>query len=124
MFRKIFVTVITFIYLAVGTGFTVNAHYCFGLLHGVSLTSENSCSCGHNPAPCCKTKSIHINLGDKHQAQHAFLPLPHHSFLAIFTQHPVFVNYKGLKCLLTVCYKAPPNQHKQPVYILNNTFRI
>lgn len=124
MLRKTFVTVIAFIYLAVGTGFTVNAHYCFGLLHSVSISSENTCSCGKGGATCCKTKGIHISLNDKHESQYAFLPSPLHSFVAIFTQHAVLVKCKRLKYQVEVCYKSPPNQHKNPAYILNNTFRI
>lgn len=124
MLRKIFVTVIAFIYLAVSIGFTVNAHYCFGLLHSVSLSSENSCSCGKSEATCCKTTGVYISLSDKHQAQHAFLPTPQYSFVAIFIQHAVLVKCKHLKCQVSVCYKSPPNQRKEPAYILNNTFRI
>ena len=124
MLRKTFVTVIAFIYLAVSTGFTVNAHYCFGLLHSVSLSAENSCSCGKSGSTCCKTAGVHISLSDKHQARQAFLPSPQYSFVAIFTQHAVFIKCKRLKCQVAVCYKAPPNQHKVLAYILNNTFRI
>lgn len=124
MFKKLTVILIAVLYLSVSTGFTVNAHYCFGVLDSVSLTST-PCCCGNEVKyHCCKTTRIHVSLKDSYK-----LPVSNLTVLSPVLL-PAPVSY-GLSVLLAeesiqqvILIAAPPDLYQPPIHLLNRNLRI
>lgn len=69
--KKGIVILLSILYLAVSTGFTVNFHYCMGDLANVEwgTTHDDTCAkCGMKDTKgCCETKYQVVKVQDEHQ---------------------------------------------------------
>lgn len=124
MFKKALVVFILFLYLATGTGFTMNAHYCFGLLRSVSLSTGSECSCGKVKSPCCKTNSIKIIINDKHQAIQAFMPVAQQTLLLATCFKPYFLAAERPFKYYILSFSDHFSPFKEPLYLQNRALRI
>lgn len=111
-------------------GINISVHYCVGEIVSVSIGSSNTdkCVCGSKKMKknCCQNKNFSFKLKDNQQKEPQFSLNTVKSFdfrpalLSTFAFHyqPTFVE--------NVLYNShhPPNNLKQPLYILNQVFRI
>lgn len=129
--KKLLVTILSFVYLTVSSGATVNLHFCMGKLANWDLSGKqaNTCAtCGMKKTkhkPCCKDEQKKLQIEKDQQtagsvfefinsstavAQLHYASLPAFSFSSIATQTPVA--------------HAPPDTGSVPDYIRFCHFRI
>ncbi len=110
-------------------GVALNFHYCFGQVTSVKI-AHPARTCGslkikRVPA-CCKTKYISIKVKDSHQLAEtrfnlsvftSLLPVP--AFGSISSSFPEAVLQQPVSRGPPECLPA-----KQPLFLLNRTFRI
>ncbi len=125
MMKRFAAMVLTFIYLSVSTGFTVNVHRCLGILTSVSLSDQASCVCAAaGPDLCCKTVLIKVELKDK--SQKASIDLPGIA-TAILPSVCFPFSLARLQAGITepdYIAEPSPGRFKLPDYILFRNFRI
>ena len=128
--KNFLITILLLLYLIPTFGVNVNVHYCGGEFASLTFgTSEkNKCACGSKKMKkdCCEDKTFSYEVDDEQaKIQESVLT---------FTNAIKFD--VTLPCSFEFCYSCfpsiatdyyfyhPPNFVKQPLYILNQVFRI
>jgi hypothetical protein len=126
--KKLFLGILSFVYITVASGIVVNIHYCMGRLSAVDYgyNSTNKCSkCGmENKKGCCHNESKFIKLADDQQlakANIAIVKVPSviNSFHINLSQPA-----QGLERIIALQYHSPPDKLLASAYLLNCVFRI
>ena len=69
--KRIAITILAFLYLAIASGVTVSLHFCMGDLASVEygIPSDSDCNkCGMKEKKgCCHTESKIVKIQDEHQ---------------------------------------------------------
>ena len=125
--KKLSLIVLAFLYLIPSIGFSVNAHYCGNKLASISLkASDATCACGSKKTKknCCKNKTITVKISDTQQASHQIV-----IDFKTFQFQPLLVvaeelNFQNVTVVSTFYNHHPPDDIKQPLYILNRVFKI
>lgn len=131
---KRFITILlTFLYVGVSSGNSLYLHYCMGELQGMSLSQDQGDHCDNCgmlksrsvKKGCCEEKQQHFKI-DKDQKTssydfqfNALYPVtltPKYS--DIFPLHSTSISESF------PVNQAPPDLTSQPVYLLNQAFRI
>ena len=131
--KKIFVTILAFVYICTSMGATIHMHYCMGKMANWSLDSNTSKNCGKcgmeksdkKDNGCCNDKDKFIkNETDQNAAETGFqvmqlngaalpvsyIEIPPPNFSSISEESPII--------------HSPPRSSSIAVYILNRSFRI
>lgn len=112
------------LYLSVSTGFTVNIHYCLGILTAVSLSGKAPCSCKEGTSDlCCKTTKVKVSLKDTyspHTAEFSFMDAGNLPVLPVRIMPAVLLVISPAP---SIPGKAPPDRTK-PIYLRSQNFRI
>lgn len=126
--KKIFLSILTFIYIAVASGVVVNVHYCMGRFSEVdySYTASNKCSkCGmENKKGCCHNESKFIKLTVDQQLAKANINIAQFSSDINILQVNFSQPLQGAEKILELQYHSPPDKRFSSVYLLNCVFRI
>ena len=129
--KKLLVTILAFIYLAVSSGLVLNLHYCMGELKSWDLlnTSKNACgTCGMHKANgkgCCHDEQKQIKLDNAQQLASLDVQLPFISTLSLPAYFEALPSLFGLP--ITVLHSpvhAPPGASHVPIFVRNRNFRI
>ena len=128
--KKFVVAILLLLYLIPTFGINVTVHYCGGEISTISFgtVTKDKCACGSKKMKknCCEDKNFSFEVDDNQaKTQESVLTfttplnfniaLPQ-SFEFSYTFFPVLVS--------TDYFHHPPNYVKQPLYILNQVFRI
>lgn len=128
--KKITVILLLICYLMPAIGMTVVTHYCGGKLTSVSLqlSGTEKCPCGSKKMKkdCCKTKTCTFKIKDEQQQA----PQLSVDFNKTISFQPAIIH----TCNATIfcasvekdfhTHHPPPDKIKQPLYLLNQVFRI
>jgi hypothetical protein len=128
--KKILLTIIAFIYMAVSTGIAMDVHYCMGKLAGVEFYGKEEDKCGKcgmkeiGKNGCCHDEHKFVKLEDSHKNVFNTIDFTTIEF-AIVNSLPVF-NWQvpNNPSQIVVANHSPPIYNKPGVCILNCTFRI
>ena len=126
--KKCFVIFLSFFYLIVSSGFTINYHYCGGKLKKVSLISfdEKGC-CGSKKKSkgCCHDKTSFVKIKDSHKAN---------DFVKAPVNFPVLMKPESFLLFVILPtdnsnsvvsnYHAPPVLYDNPLYLKHRVFLI
>ncbi|MBX9785294.1 MAG: hypothetical protein K2X48_18570 [Chitinophagaceae bacterium] len=118
------------IYTSTALGASVNFHYCSGYLAHISVLNiggKTGCSCNPDAMPkgCCKDELIY-SKADKHNSNPASYTISSISFLP---ELPLVNNLFDLDLYNSALnthnfYKYARRSCEDPIYLLNNVFRI
>ncbi|RYG06428.1 MAG: hypothetical protein EOO02_00615 [Chitinophagaceae bacterium] len=125
--KKLFISILALLYLAVATGVEMNIHYCMGEIASVEYGApENgACSkCGmESKKGCCEDESKLLKLDDSHQLAKAGF-----NFQAPVVVPPVQEYQYQAVSLTGIDHKLPlvnaPPGPDVPLYISNCVYRI
>ena len=126
--KKIFATILAFVYITVASGVAVNIHYCMGKLTGVDYAYNNDDTCGkcgmQNKKGCCHNDFKIVKISDDQQLEKANIhfsqaPVLLNNFVADFSQPT-----QGEEIFLSLQYHSPPDYKSSSVYLYNCVFRI
>jgi hypothetical protein len=127
--KKLFLGILSFIYITLASGVAVNMHYCMGKLNDVEYVyNSNTDKCGKcgmdNKNGCCHTDFKIVKLADDQQLAKAAIDIAQ----APAILPPVFVDLsqsiQGSNRFLALPYYSPPDCRDLPVYLSNCVFRI
>ena len=129
--KKIFILVISLLYLSMSTGIALNIHYCMNRVASVSLHTgeqdEDACgTCGMDKTDshCCKDVTKVVKLSDNHQPSKivfASLSLP--ADLNI-SNTDLILPEQGLSAIPHLTYWPPPPRELNQLYLAYSVFRI
>ncbi len=125
MIKRFAALVLAFIYLSVGTGFTVNVHHCMGLLTSISIEGHSDCLCKVSGADhCCKTTVIRVELKDKSQKTSIDVPVVSSTILPSISHSYFLAGVQPVSIQFLFTGEEPPGYARLPDYILYQNFRI
>ncbi len=127
--KKYLFIILSFIYLIVTSGFTLNYHYCGGKLKKVSFVSNNEKGCCGNKMKskgCCKDKHSFFKVKDNHKLGNS-VNLSTNNFKiideALITTEVFKVSNQSFILQILNCY-SPPVVVGKPLYIKNKVILI
>jgi hypothetical protein len=126
--KKVLVSILAILYLAVASGVEMNIHYCMGEVASVEYGSADHGPCGkcgmESKKGCCEDETKIVKLQDSHQlakTNHVFqasgesvLPATFEYDDPVFAESPVFTSRAN----------SPPPGSETPLYILHCVYRI
>ena len=127
--KKLFLSLLSLIYITVASGVVVNIHYCMGKWSGTDYsyhTNEDTCGrCGmENKKGCCHSEFKIVKLADDQQqakTNAGLSPIP----LSVDVQFvDLSKSLQGSNKLTAFIYYPPPGITILPVYLQNCVFRI
>jgi hypothetical protein len=126
--KKLFVSILSILYLVVACGFAVNIHYCMDRVSTIDYSYNNSKTCDRcgmeNKNGCCHSEFKIIKISDDQQTAKANIDI---------AQQPAIINYFAVNILqvaqgpekITLSqYYSPPDKRLTAVYLHNCVFRI
>lgn len=129
--KKIFILVISLLYLGMSTGIALNIHFCMNRVVSVALhlgaEEEDACgTCGMDKTDnhCCKDVTKVVKLSDNHQPSHfsyAFLSI---SSDLLLNQEGFIIPTQGLSAAPARNYWPPPPRELNQLYLVHSVFRI
>lgn len=130
--RKAVIILLTFIYSLSAVGACVTIHYCGGEVASVSVFSAEGkkCMCpvkdGQMKKGCCENKTLTFKIKDDQSKLNAFVFNAQKIFDAQLAILPIAEAIRYAVIVEVQSYSAhnPPDPVKQPLYILNQVFRI
>jgi hypothetical protein len=121
--KKIFLTLLTLIYMGVSSGIAMDIHYCMGKVSQVDLYAKCT-KCSAEKKGCCGEQHKFYKLSNAHQNVYNNLSfatvttavlIPYHSY---HWQYSTDISYKA------VANNSPPIYARAAVCILHCNFRI
>jgi hypothetical protein len=132
--KRLLLAILSFLYLLVATGTTMQYHYCMGELASWSILKmgkEKKCGiCGMSKSDkgdndCCKDEHKLIKLALDQKANNPVLTVPPQLLCSpSLLQAEVVIRDPGKHQLVAPTENAPPVAKHLPVHILHCTFRI
>lgn len=128
--KKIILSIITFLYLAVSSGVAMEIHYCMGEKAGVDFfaTAESKkcgkCGMKDTKSGCCNDEHKFYKLDNAHKnVQVDQAPLI--NFVEISTIHYSYdLDWSNTNTLSVPNNNSPPILENIPIYLRNCLFRI
>lgn len=128
--KKIATTFLLLLYLIPIFGVNVTVHYCGGEISSIFLgeTSDNKCACGVKKMKknCCEDENFSYQVDDDHAKAQQFSISTPKTFDIQAIQPLSFQLANVFFPLITLddYFHHPPDNKKQPLYILNQVFLI
>jgi hypothetical protein len=134
--RKVFLTILAFIYLSTSMGATVHLHYCMGSLKSWGFADEAAKNCNYcgmpkksNPSElatkgCCKDEQKHVQIEkDQKASEFAFQSLKFFPLICIaYTQlHAVYYHSPIIEYPAA---NSPPLSNDLSLFVVNCVYRI
>ena len=125
--KKISITILAFLYLAVSSGIAMNIHQCMGKIYSVGLFDNNDkCGkCGMKSGNgCCSDQFKMVKINDSHLASSGDVPI---SCPITILEHPL--PFKPFVFFYTTLVPdrfdhSPPGYAAESLCVLNCVFRI
>ena len=128
--KKIIVTLLLILYLIPTSGINLSVHYCGGKISSIyfGTITTDKCACGSKKMKknCCQDKNFSFQVDDEQiKATTSKLSFAKSFNLQIPFLHTFEFGYNPYFSITTTDYfHFHPNYIKQPLYILNQVFRI
>lgn len=137
LMKKLLLTILAFVYLAVASGMSFNMHYCMDKLVSWNIDENHDKDCpvcnmevgGSDKTElsckgCCKDEVNQIKLDkDQNSEQNITSKLSAVDVGNTF-YHTEFAYFSPSKLIGAYNINAPPQKHKVPSFIFNCVFRI
>jgi hypothetical protein len=126
--KKIFIAILTVLYMAVSSGIAMDVHYCMGKKIGFDLYGNDDGTCGKcgmkHKKGCCGDEHKFYKLSDSHNIVfntiNFCIPV-----VAVANEYPYFYcRYPDFIASSVVTAYSPPDYTQPPARILNCTFRV
>lgn len=131
MVKKFFLFILTFWYLGVASGLTINIHYCMGKITGSALTipvkeKDHTCNkCGMKASSsCCNDLQKLIKITDSHKASFAEYNIDAPAIVLLPNYDFSFVEAIETTSSLSPVANAPPESSSPSIHIYNCVFRL
>ncbi len=127
--KKVFLFILTILYMTVSTGVAMEIHYCMGKKAGVEFYESSSDTCGRcgmteKNNGCCSDDHKFYKLSDSHKNVSQYINEPILTD-ALPTQFPSFVwQVPVQKSVRIIANHSPPPDTGPSIYIKNCNFRI
>ena len=129
MVKKFLLSILTFLYLLLSTGFSLEVHYCMGSIAGIDITSSEDATCAkcgmkEKNTGCCRDE-IKFYKFEKGFSGSKIIGCQQTAFSDII---PTVIPYAYIPAV--VVYNNPevelsaPAIGGPPIYLLNRVFRI
>ena len=127
--RKIFLGILTMIYIGISSGIAMDVHYCMGKMAGVDLYTTKNDKCGkcgmkEKKAGCCHDEHHFYKLSDLHKNVTNTISFAA-GVIAVMTQYPSYhQRVPANATTLEVYDKSPPDDTGPSTFILHCVFRL
>jgi hypothetical protein len=126
--KKVFVSILSILYLIVACGFGVNIQYCMGRVSSIdySYNHKKICSsCGmENKTGCCRSEFKVIKISDDQQTAKANIDIGQQPALINYFAVTIFQSVQGSGKITPSKYHSPPDKRLTAVYLHDCVFRI
>ncbi|MBA2250332.1 MAG: hypothetical protein H0W12_09080 [Chitinophagaceae bacterium] len=125
--KKLFLTVLAFVYLAVSSGISLNVHYCMGKFSSIDLSHNDKCSkCGMKTGfgRCCNDEFKIVKLSDSHNLSTCELNIFSPVSIIQKKHFHISPDFYTSTLFTTSDNKSPPGSQGISLLILNSIFRI
>jgi len=128
--KKIAIIFLLFLYLIPTIGFSVSAHYCGGKMTSLSLklVDNHKCPCGSKKMKegCCKDETKTFNLkNDQQKTTSVTCNFKRTTDLQLFFTDDLNLVYRFPIVQKSFAHSThPPDNLRQPLYLLNQVFRV
>ena len=128
--KKILLTILTFFYLMLSTGFSVELHYCMGKFSGINFTCNQNrkcqkCGMTEKKEGCCKDEIKFFKLEDNFKNSNFHIGS---NVFKVISVKPYFPNWNFSSEILFVhtnfCVSEKPCYYRPPLFVRNCVFRI
>jgi hypothetical protein len=126
--KKLFLSILTMIYMVVSSGIAMEIHYCMGKQAGIEFYASSSDKCGKcgmkEKKGCCNDEHKFYKLNDSHKTVVNDIQFEPNQ-VAVVTDHPVF-NFTQVanKKIVATAIHAAPDLTGPSLNIRNCVFRI
>jgi hypothetical protein len=128
--KKLFLFILTFMYMAVSSGIAMEIHYCMGERAGVDFYKNSNDRCGRcgmknqDKSGCCSDDHLFLKIDDSHQKAVNNIDFTLQTEMVQVTL-PVFDwNLPLRESVAQVNNHAPPDIPTLPARIFHGVFRI
>jgi hypothetical protein len=127
--KKIFLAILTIVYMTAASGIAMEIHYCMGKKAGMEFYGSNEDKCGkcgmiEKKGGCCNDEHKFVKLEDSHKNVYNNLDFTS-KFVAIVTALPVYDwQLPAAPSIAVVNNHSPPNYNWPSASIMNCVFRI
>jgi hypothetical protein len=126
--KKIFVSILSILYLIVACGFAVNIHYCMGRVSNIDYVYSNSKTCSHcgmeSKNGCCHSEFKIIKISDDQQTAKANIQIAQQPAIINYFSVAIFQFVQGSEKITPSKYHSPPDKRLSEVYLHDCVFRI
>lgn len=128
MVKKIVLSIITFLYILLSIGFSMDVHYCMGKRVGIDFFKVDDGKCGKCGMPedetgCCSNQHSFYKIVDSHK-HISPLFFSNLSFEVVVPRLYETVTFNPLVCRAIEPVKDIPDIFSPPIFIRNCVFRI
>lgn len=127
--KKILISILAFVYMAVSSGVAMELHYCMGNKAGMDLYGSASETCGkcgmtEKDLGCCHDEFKFYKISDSHKTVYNDIDLTP-SFVAVLHDYPVYDwQMPDNTGLAAVNNHSPPDYTGPSASIMNCVFRL
>jgi hypothetical protein len=126
--KKLFLAILTFIYMGVSSGIAMDVHYCMGKVLKVDLYAKDNGKCDkckiNEKKSCCGEKHKFYKLSNAHQNVNNNLSFSPVLTAIVIPYHLYSMQYVAAISCKAVANNSPPIYAGPSACILNCTFRI
>jgi hypothetical protein len=126
--KKLFVSILSILYLIVACGFAVNIHYCMGRVSNIEYAYGNSKTCSHcgmeSKNGCCHSEFKIIKISGDQQTAKANIQIAQQPAIINHFSVAIFQSVQGSEKITPSKYYSPPDKRLSAVYLHNCVFRI
>lgn len=122
--RKLFIGMISLLYLSTSAGIALNIHYCMNRIASVSLyhgeAEEDGCgTCGMSKTDnhCCKDETKLVKLSDDHQPVKSFLSAFFTPAIIASVTYQYRFDWNEERIMAKLQYRPPPPKEFNQVYL-------
>ena len=127
--KKIYIGILTIVYMAVSSGIAVELHYCMGTQAGMELYGASNEKCGkcgmtEKNTGCCHDEFKFYKINDSHKTASNDISFTAPEF-AVINEYNIYNWQMPLSSVLVLPNNhSPPDYTKPDVCIMNCVFRI
>jgi hypothetical protein len=126
--KKVFVSILSILYLIVACGFAVNIHYCMGRVSNIEYSYSNNKNCDRcgmeNKNGCCHSEFKVIKISDDQQTAKANIDIAQQPVIINYFAIAIFRSVQGSEKITASKYHSPPDKRLSAVYLHDRVFRI
>ncbi|MGZ5135207.1 MAG: HYC_CC_PP family protein [Flavitalea sp.] len=126
--KRILLTILAFVYLALASGVGMNIHYCMGELSSVDYGYKKAGHCDEcgmeEKAGCCNTEFKVVKLQDSHQWSSPGELVKNFLVVESFFNTQSYFSARPFNSANRFTYHSPPDKRLNEVYLHTTVFRI